>query len=435
MELYSRTSRRTLNSLDDAFSMNTGFPFNTVATMTRLATLTLCSSLFFLSGCGGSEEPSTPPPAGAPKFSTPPRAAGGAPVRKPNKLRQVNRKQEKKPVKVKAPEPKTPRDFVVFDSTTNAQVEAPGEAKSRKMAFVFKPDSSTKANHALLYSPDDLQDNQLSSSRPRTPSSQTDQAVPNLPEGFAIVPGAKIHASGYPEKIRHLRTNSTMVYIPAGVFIRGHDDGPKDSRPAQPAFTSAYYIDQYEVTIEQFERFRREARSAETSFGNPELPLNTGGDPQQPALGINWRDAFNYNRFYNLTLPTEAEWEKAARGPDGFRYPWGEGRPLWHQPRSFGQLTAVGSYPADRSPFGVFDLCGNAREWVHDWYASDAYEKSQTKDGSPVRDDRGPKRAEISAHRVIRGSAESWDLWTRGHADMKDHTPDVGFRCVFRLAP
>jgi formylglycine-generating enzyme required for sulfatase activity len=217
-----------------------------------------------------------------------------------------------------------------------------------------------------------------------------------------------------------------MVWVPAGLFLQGHDGDDPTAAPMHPVELGGYYIDAHEVTLGRYMKFWKETRPL------PTRPANEGADENMPVLGISWRDAEAYLKWVGKELPTEAEWEKAARGPDKFAYPWGNGRVLWHKPRTTTQIDLVGSYPHDRSIYGAFDLAGNAREWCADFYTDDSYREAAGATGALVKDPKGPKIASPVGHRVVRGSASGWEVWRRSSGPMLAPTDDIGFRGVLR---
>jgi formylglycine-generating enzyme required for sulfatase activity len=216
--------------------------------------------------------------------------------------------------------------------------------------------------------------------------------------------------------------------VPAGPFTMGDDE----EAPLRDVFVSAFYIDEHEVTVGRFARFVE-------ATGSVALPDGWPGEPGValdglPVVGIDWHHADAYCRWAGRRLPTDAEWEKAARGTDGRRYPWGDEAPS-PQRANFGRpfdadayeegLAPVGSHPDGRSPYGVYDLAGNASEWVADWY-TDSYERGDR------RDPAGP--ADGTA-KVIRGGGW-YDPPERLHASRRvfagphHYSDDIGFRCA-----
>lgn len=230
-----------------------------------------------------------------------------------------------------------------------------------------------------------------------------------------------------------------MVTIPAGEFLMGNPEGKAraDEWPQRSVYLDAFAIDQVEVTNERYMAF-----VATTGHRNPPNPYGTGpllsakGIEQLPVVQTTWYDAKAYCSWAKKRLPTEAEWEKAARGTDGRLFPWGnEGATLkrsnfdreWQDEST---LVPVGSLPDGDSPYGVKDMAGNAREWVSDWYDPDYYKHA------PNRNPQGPDKKGVV--RSIRGG--SWhsplaDITAsaRGRGGFALQTHGTGFRCVRSL--
>jgi formylglycine-generating enzyme required for sulfatase activity len=245
---------------------------------------------------------------------------------------------------------------------------------------------------------------------------------------------------------------STMVYVSEGTFWMGageDDPGGDDARPQHEVYLDAFWIDQAEVTNAQYGRCvsagacdppgHRGSLNREDYYDNAEF-----GD--YPVLNVTWYQADGYCRWAGKRLPTEAEWEKAARGTDRRLYPWGnefDGTRLnfcdvnceaesknadWDDGHA--DTAPVGSYPAGASPYGALDMAGNIREWVADW-ADTAYRAR-----SPQRNPTGP---ESGTKRVDRGGAasdseESILVTYRGFDDPSSAYGDIGFRCAISAA-
>ncbi len=227
-----------------------------------------------------------------------------------------------------------------------------------------------------------------------------------------------------------------MITIPAGEFLMGSPEGKgrDDERPQRSVYLEEFAIDQVEVTNERYMAFVK-------SIGHRTPPNPYGAGPLQSIKGIEqlpvvqttWYDAKAYCSWAKKRLPTEAEWEKAARGTDGRLYPWGNEPPTakranfdreWEDEHT---LHAVGSLPDGDSPYGVKDMAGNAREWVSDWYDAEYYRHA------PNRNPQGPDKKGVV--RSIRGG--SWhspasDITTtaRGRGGFALQTHGTGFRCV-----
>lgn len=211
------------------------------------------------------------------------------------------------------------------------------------------------------------------------------------------------------------------VLIPGGEFRMGDSRG-KD-RPVHKVQVDSFYIDKYELTNAEYRVYLQQ-----TGKSAPKYWENTkyNGD-DQPVVGVAWDEAMDYCRWTGKRLPTEAEWELAARGRDGTLFPWGdvqsivatntreskEGRPL-----------PVGSYAAGVSSLGLHDMSGNVWEWCYDWYAKDFYSDS------PYSNPRG---SDGGKEKVIRGGG--WNISIVDMAFRKRVKPDqqyssLGFRCA-----
>ena len=252
-----------------------------------------------------------------------------------------------------------------------------------------------------------------------------------LPEGFVAVPEAGQTEDGFPWRIRCEADGALMGLVPAGPSHLGTATGPEPERPAVQPILEGFYIDLVEVTVGQYQVYRDDAGEKRRI---PE-PARKGVAADEPVTGISWTEAKAYATWAGKELPTEAEWEKAARGPLGFAVPWGEGDPLWGRAREVSRLTPVARYSADLSPYGLYDTAGNAREWVADWYQADAFEQLLSRKGGTVRDPAGPKAAGAGEQKVVKGGATDWRLTNRVGVVSNQRLPDVGFRCVVRLRP
>lgn len=204
----------------------------------------------------------------------------------------------------------------------------------------------------------------------------------------------------------------------------GSEDGDPDEKPRRRVYLDAYYIDKYEVTNALYGKFMQATgRSAPTLWG-----ANFNG-PAQPVVGVSWDDAEAYCKWAGKRLPTEAEWEKAARGTDGRKYPWGE---QWDSSRAnsseakLNKTAPVGSYPAGASPYGAHDMAGNVWEWVADWYDANYYQRAP---GS------NPKGPDSGQYRVLRGGSWLHVPWLLRSATRFWYVPTgrsyiIGFRCA-----
>lgn len=243
-----------------------------------------------------------------------------------------------------------------------------------------------------------------------------------------------------------------MVEIPEGPFLRGSPDdvGLSDEHPQRTLFLPAFAIDRLPVTFGQFSEFiqaggydtpslwtsegwafcQAEKLSRPRFFGEAEWAHVTSA--QQPACGVSFWEAQAYAHFVNKRLPTEAEWEKAARGEDGRMYPWGDD---WDASRCSCRggptraAPAVGGFPQGQSPYGVWDMSGGVWEWCSDWYQPDYYREA------PERSPQGPLQGRL---KVARGGAWNAMPLQNRTANRNAYRPvarfsNVGFRCARSL--
>jgi len=320
-------------------------------------------------------------------------------------------------------------EMVVASATTKARPSgAPSVSAIDAGAAVVSPDMSGNAT---------LQLNPNPAEAPRAPSDRTEAkpAVParSLPAGFRIEPESGVHASGWPYQIVSDRDGSVMVLVPAATFIQGRDDGPPDEGPAHKVKLGAFYIDQHEATIRQYDLYlketgRRRVPARTATKDEPAAPRRTDDDP---ATNITALEAKAYCEWAGKQLPTEAQWEAAARSTDGRLHPWGSSDPVWSRPRTPRQIDPVGSYPLDQSPYGALDLSGNAWEWTRDWFDSKYYQQFK---GQTVENPTGPLTSRARPPQVVvKGGSKSWGVAWREGLKVETKLPYVGFRGVLPL--
>lgn len=226
------------------------------------------------------------------------------------------------------------------------------------------------------------------------------------------------------------KDGAPMVLVPAGTFMMGSDEYD-DEKPVHRVYLDAYFIDQYELTTTRYAKFLAET-NYQKPYGWHEVNLASHGN--HPVIGVMWHHANVYCRWAGKRLPTEAEWEKAARGTDGRTYPWGNDVPNSRHANfnkgawtGYTTLTSVKNHVAGKSPYGAYDMAGNVWEWVSDWYDEDYYKSAQKQNS------KGPPSGE---YRVIRGGSWTNDPENLRSANrLKVLTPDwynfgIGVRCA-----
>jgi formylglycine-generating enzyme len=262
--------------------------------------------------------------------------------------------------------------------------------------------------------------------------------------------------------------DACALLVPAGYFLMGSETGAEDEKPMREVWVDAFRIGRFEVTNCQYARFARERGVAPPPHWLADSSYAEGMD-DLPVVGVSWEEAAAYCAWAGGRLPTEAEWEKAARGSDGRRFPWGEvwepekaavdtgadlgppGTPgyeakneayAWRLLEGAGErgsprLMPVGSRHGGASPYGLDDMAGNASEWVADWYNWAGY------DGLP---DRNPLVTGPPWNHCFRGSswfepylicrlAETRSRCSARNSSHATRDPRIGFRCAYDAAP
>ncbi len=271
---------------------------------------------------------------------------------------------------------------------------------------------------------------------------------------LALLAGAAVWAAVGPNPTVN-DGHGDFILIPGGAFKMGDNfgDGLPRERPVHTVDVDAFYIAKFETTNAEWKKFRDDAGYDDPKFwpGGRAVPKDQipywtqannhgGGTPDSdayPVLGVNWDSAVAYCNWLSAKtgkkyrLPTEAEWEKAARGTDQRRYPWGN--EINHTfanyvgSAKFDTGMKVGSFPTGASPYGVMDMAGNVAEWCSDWYGRDYYASSPKKN---------PKGPATGAYRVVRGGSfflEAFDMRTYARSaawpSFQSHRM-IGFRAV-----
>ena len=259
---------------------------------------------------------------------------------------------------------------------------------------------------------------------------------------ITVPPGEKESVSVVLEELKEGETGAPtiigkdgaeMILIPAGEFIMGSPEGEglDSEHPQHTVFLDAFHIDKHEVTNAQYKQFMDATRHKAPEYWDNEKY----NQPEQPVVDVDWHDAVAYCKWAGKRLPTEAEWEKAARGTDGRKYPWGN---EWDSSKctsgmggdGYDYTAPVGSFPAGASPYGVMDMAGNVWEWCADWYNKNYYSQSPQQN---------PKVPDSGSRRVLRGGG-----WPDGFASIlrcalryfyvpsRARSP-IGFRCSQNL--
>jgi len=258
------------------------------------------------------------------------------------------------------------------------------------------------------------------------------------PEDLGVVPDIGYvllgtNAQGYDEYL-WLADSAVMIEIPAGWFTRGSNDD-RDEQPVREIYLDEFLLDKYEVTNRRYKKYCDATGTAyppDPSF--PGMPNYFTSYPDYPVVMVSWNDAKAYCDWADKRFPTEAEWERAARGTDEREFPWGNSQPdgtrcnIWENDDGYDYTSPVGNYPAGVSPCGGLDMAGNVWEWVNDWYAADYYGQS------PAHNPPGPSSG---SRRVVRGGSWGSNAWDARCARRCGYVPSFrgwsfGFRCSAR---
>ncbi|MBI4495878.1 MAG: formylglycine-generating enzyme family protein [Deltaproteobacteria bacterium] len=257
-------------------------------------------------------------------------------------------------------------------------------------------------------------------------------------------PTSSAPPAGEPQGMVTDSLGGEMVLVSAGPFLMGaeEEEGLPDELPAHRVHLDEFYIDRCEVAAADFARFLNEKGNPRLAYfredeGSTILKIADRYRPRpgyekHPATNVSWLGASEYARWLGKRLPTEAEWEKAAKGGQDRKYPWGNDPPDEKKARfgrsllGYGELMPVRSLPEGASPYGCYHLAGNVWEWVADWYGEDYYRVS------PEKNPPGPAAGKA---RVIRGGAWYSNARTIRAAARMRFNPESrnaqnGFRCA-----
>ena len=232
----------------------------------------------------------------------------------------------------------------------------------------------------------------------------------------------------------------SMVFVPAGWFIMGSDNGEDDEKPVRRIQLDAFYIDKYEVTNAQYKACVESGickPPTKKGYYNINQYFENSSYRSFPVIFVDWNMAKTYCEWRGARLPSEAEWEKAARGTEGLTYPWGEGIDGTYAnygtnySQSVRGTILVGAYKKGKSIYGTYDMAGNVQEWVADWYSRDYYSIA------PVLNPKGPDSGQ---YRVLKGGAWHSNAnlvrsASRYWGNPESSAPHVGFRCARTETP
>ena len=246
-----------------------------------------------------------------------------------------------------------------------------------------------------------------------------------------LLPGMRFEM--YPQRSRLGDAPNEMIQIPAGTFIRGSNERLADEGPQHDVDLPAFYIDKFEVTNLQYKKYVDDVgRRSPEHFDARMYPEGTA---DHPVTFVSWRDAKRYCEWAGKRLPTDIEWEKAARGTDGRTFPWGNefqmdaaNTPVrWENLKMEGDTTPVGSFEAGISPYGVYDMSGNVWEWTASWYMQYPGNTRKTENyGKKYRTLKGGSWWDCSFYQC----GISAPVYNRSFFSPKVKNSSFGFRCA-----
>lgn len=348
------------------------------------------------------------------------------------------------------------------EMTTSAAVAFSSPAAPTRITMTARPPSPAAAGASGETDTPAASRPTTATLRPTRPAAGVVLSPTTLPSPTAPA-SATVSATPLPEQIVRPADGMPMQLVPAGTFVMGElGDRPEvsdDETPEHPVTLDAFYIDRYEVSVEQFATYLNELAPADYRESCPGLgcflsrrligstsyleetepeddrvvyaPL--AGYAYYPVNHVSWNGARDYCTAVGARLPTEAEWEYAARGTDRRIYPWGNEPPdetrAVFASSSFTNLKPVDALPAGASPFGVFGLAGSVWEWVADYYAADYYADSPAE--NPTGPAEGPGRVTRGGGWPNNNQADRIRVTNRNWLDPTFLSSDLGFRCAW----
>jgi len=260
-----------------------------------------------------------------------------------------------------------------------------------------------------------------------TPASPTKDKAPPLTQTIASLPEEIVDDK-----------EVAMRLVPAGEFTMGSDNGDRDEKPVRQVYLDAFYMDKYEVTNILYKACviaNGCTTPKDTSSHTYPVYYSNSEFDEYPVINVDWNMAKTYCEWRGADLPTEAKWEKAARGTDGRTFPWGDFIDYCDKANYYfgcaGDVRKVGSYENGKSPYGIYDMVGNVWEWTADWYSETAYQESPS--SNPVGSSSGQYRVERG------GSWESGGISgrsaNRSWNDPVGYNASLGFRCARNATP